>query len=143
MGLTPEETRDLLGAWALDALDPDERGAVDAVVAGDTDLERRARALVTAAAHLATPLTTPPPPALRSTLLTAAGRTPQPTAPASSPVDVYEHQARALRRVLSELRTDDWGSAAPPYGWDVHGLVAHLLARRQAARDGRAHAGPN
>lgn len=127
MGMTRGEAAALLGAWAVDAVDADERRAIDAVLATEADLDRRARAMAAAAAQLGAGVAAPPPPSLRSDLV-AAARASRVSAPASTPLEVYEHQAAALASLLADLRPDEWASAASPYRWDVHGLVAHLVA---------------
>src|SRR5262245_60471948 len=59
--LSSEEAGDLLGAYALDALDPDEAVAVERALARDDELAREAERLVRAAAWLgATEALTPP-----------------------------------------------------------------------------------
>ncbi|MET0420648.1 MAG: anti-sigma factor [Acidimicrobiia bacterium] len=51
--LTPEEIQDLLPAYALDAIDDDERAAVEAFLATDEDARTEVASLQTAAAFLA------------------------------------------------------------------------------------------
>lgn len=82
-----EEVRDLLAAWALDAVDDVERARVERAIREDPELAREARALVETASRLADMVTTAPPPSLREAVLTEAESVPQrpaPTAPASS-----------------------------------------------------------
>ena len=53
--LTPDEIRELLAAYAIDAVDDDERAAVDEYLAGDADARDEVasiqRAAVAARAH--------------------------------------------------------------------------------------------
>ncbi|MBT0993451.1 anti-sigma factor [Cellulomonas sp. DKR-3] len=72
-----DETRELLGAYALDAVSDDERRAVDALVARDPDAAAELAELRAAAADLATALAAEPPADLRGRVLAAAAATPQ------------------------------------------------------------------
>lgn len=70
-------TRELIGAWAVDALDPDERALVDDLLARDPDAAREARSLQETAAVLAAAAAAPAPEAVRAAVLAAVERTPQ------------------------------------------------------------------
>lgn len=72
-----DELRELLPAWALDAVTPEEAAAVDRAVAADPALAEEARALREVAAHLATGAGEAPPAALRGDVLDLVARTPQ------------------------------------------------------------------
>ncbi|WP_447924444.1 anti-sigma factor [Georgenia muralis] len=73
--------RELLGAWALDAVDDVERAAVERAIREDPEVAAEARALRESAAMLAAAQAAPPPPGLRDTVLAAVATTPQETAP--------------------------------------------------------------
>ena len=70
-------TRSLIGAWALDALDPAERAAVDDLLARDPDAAREARSLQETAAVLAAAVAVPAPDDVRAAVLAAVARTAQ------------------------------------------------------------------
>ncbi|MEE6294922.1 anti-sigma factor [Georgenia wangjunii] len=72
-----QDERDLLGAWALDALDGPERDAVERAMARDPELAAEGRALQEVAALLAADSAAPPPGAVRARTLDAIARTPQ------------------------------------------------------------------
>lgn len=79
-------TRELIGAWALDALDPAERAQVDDLLARDPDAAREARSLQETAAVLAAAVAVPAPDDVRAAVLAAVARTAQedPAGPAAS-----------------------------------------------------------
>lgn len=86
-------TRELLGAWALDALDDAERARVDDLIARDPDAAREARSLRETAAVLGEAVSVAAPDAVRLAVLAEVERTrqeaPAPAAagaPASEPV---------------------------------------------------------
>lgn len=70
-------TRELIGAWALDALDPAERAQVDDLLARDPDAAREARSLQETAAVLAAAVAVPAPDDVRAAVLAAVARTAQ------------------------------------------------------------------
>ncbi|WP_425554611.1 hypothetical protein, partial [Georgenia daeguensis] len=67
--------RELLGAWALDAVDDVERAAVERAIREDPELAAEAGALRETAARLADAGAVAPPPALREAVLAAAAGT--------------------------------------------------------------------
>lgn len=69
MSETNGTARDLLGAWALDAVDDAERAAVERAIAGDEELAAEARELRETVAQLAEGDAEPPPPHLRDAVL--------------------------------------------------------------------------
>lgn len=75
--------RELLGAWALDAVDDVERAAVERAIREDPEVAAEARVLRETAAMLAGSQAAPPPPALREAVLAAVATTPQESAPAA------------------------------------------------------------
>lgn len=99
-----EQKHSMTGAWALDALDADERALVEAYLAEDPEAAAEADSFVETAAELAEGLDpAPPPPALKSAVLAEIARTrqlppvvdpdeaerPRPTSPSTpaTPVD--------------------------------------------------------
>jgi hypothetical protein len=76
-------TRELLGAWALDAVDDVERAAVEDLIARDPDADREARSLHETAGWLAAAVARPAPAAVREATLAAVAVTPQEPAPTS------------------------------------------------------------
>jgi anti-sigma-K factor RskA len=75
------DVRDLLAAYALDALDPQQRAEVEQVLAVDDDARAEVAGFQEAAAMLGAAASEEPPPALRAAVLAAAARTPQDSAP--------------------------------------------------------------
>lgn len=64
-----ETARELLGAWALDAVDDLERAAVERAIASDEELAAEARELRETVSRLAESDAQPPPPQLRDAVL--------------------------------------------------------------------------
>lgn len=94
-----DATRDLIGAWALDAVDDDERAAVEELLARDPQAAREARSLRETAGVLAAAAARPVPPEVRAATLAAVARTPQvPTVPAGTVGVTDLAAARARRR---------------------------------------------
>ena len=85
-------TRELLGAWALDALDDAERARVDDLIARDPEAAREARSLRETAAVLGEAVAVAAPDAVRLAVLAEVDRVPQtaagtdPEADGSAPV---------------------------------------------------------
>jgi uncharacterized protein (TIGR03083 family) len=127
MDMTPSELDEILGAWALDALDGETSAHVDRLVALDPTLAERARALREVVAGLHHTDASAPPAELRRTTLAAAARTPRRIDPGSDVVDLFAHQVAALHELLLSLTPPQWRLRAEPYAWTVHELVAHLL----------------
>ncbi|MEZ0491174.1 anti-sigma factor [Kineococcus sp. TBRC 1896] len=91
---TRHETRDdplLAAAWALDALDDDERAAYEERLRSHRDERADADSLRETASRLS--VGTPAPPHLRAAVLAAVADTPQEPAPANV-VDLPAHRAR-------------------------------------------------
>jgi anti-sigma-K factor RskA len=94
-----DERRDdplLAGAWALDALDDDERAAFEDRLATHPDERADADALRETASRLAAG--TPPPPRLRSAVLAALATTPQERPAADRPAPVVDLRTERARR---------------------------------------------
>lgn len=77
------DARDLLGAYALDAVDDIERRAVDRLVSTDPESARELEGLVATAAMLGSAVAAAPPADLRAAVLAEISRTPQLKAPGS------------------------------------------------------------
>ncbi|HEY0215965.1 MAG TPA: anti-sigma factor [Cellulomonas sp.] len=78
-------TRELIGAWALDALDPAERDAVKDLIARDPDAAREARGLHETAAVLGAALARPASDAVRAATLAQVAQTAQERPSATNP----------------------------------------------------------
>ncbi|WP_163544356.1 anti-sigma factor [Occultella kanbiaonis] len=81
--MTDDDVRDLLGAWALDAVDDVERKAVERLIRDDPEAAAEARALRETVTRLAESDAAAPPAALRAQVLAAVGSTRQLTPSAS------------------------------------------------------------
>ncbi len=125
------EHDEILGAWALDALDADERALIDAQVDGDAANRRTPDRLRVVVAALAQGDAVAPPSGLRDELLTAARAVPQQRDLASSPVQAYRHQLAVFSEVVDRIAGHQWHLQTHPYSWSLHGLVAHLLQIEQ------------
>lgn len=77
------DARDLLGAYALDAVDDIERRAVDRLVSSDPESARELEGLVATAAMLGSAVAVAPPAELRAAVLAEISRTSQLRAPGS------------------------------------------------------------
>lgn len=131
--LTRDELDDLLGAWALDALDDGERGAVEAGLARHPDLAETARTLREGVLALDGPAG---PRAGRGPDVLAAARARR--APGmdvgleghgpTTTVEAYIDQMAALTEVLAQVPEDGWDRPVAAYPWSVRDLVAHLVA---------------
>jgi hypothetical protein len=127
--LTPND--DVLATWALDALDDDERAAVDMALDLDPAGARRALRLRRVAADLAGPLATAPPGGLREQVLATAlrARATGATAVEALPaVEVYAAQVRRVADALATAEDDDAGAHVAAYGWRLGQLARHLRA---------------
>jgi anti-sigma-K factor RskA len=90
----------LAGAYAVDALDPDERAEFEAHLAGCPECTEQVRELQATAARLASAEAVVPPPALRASVLAAAARTEQ-ERPAAEVVPLDRDRERRTVRVLA------------------------------------------
>ena len=127
MGLNRDDVDDLLAAWALDAVDADERDAVDAVLAVDPERARVARALQHTVAALGDVVAESPPPETRMNVLRAAAARGRDSLDPTPALLLFERQVASLTELLVELDDDEWQMQVAPYAWTVHGLMAHLL----------------
>jgi uncharacterized protein (TIGR03083 family) len=121
------EHDDRLGAWALDALEPDERLIVDRDLAGDPARRAEADRLRQVVALLGDDHAAPPPADVRERVLEKARTTAQRGVTSSDPIAVYRHQTDALSALLDAIVDGEWQRRVAPYDWDIHGVVAHLL----------------
>lgn len=130
--LTRDELDALLGAWALDALDGDDRVAVDAALARHPDLAPTARSLREGAARLAAANARAgdPAPVLAAAAAARVGGRDARLGPngAATTVEAYADQVGALSRVLDRVPDDGWDRPVAAYPWSVRDLVAHLVA---------------
>jgi uncharacterized protein (TIGR03083 family) len=125
-GLTDAEVEDLLGAYALDAVDPDEAVAIEAVLARRPDLARQAAELANAAAWIGATEAMEPPAGMRARVLeTARVRR---AGPADPVVDVYLSLSDRVGRAVAELPDDALG-VVTPNGLTAHDLVVHMAAQ--------------
>ena len=79
--LSDVEVEELLGAYALDACEPDETAAIEAVLARRPDLAREAERLSSVAAWLGATEATEPPGGMRDRVLDRARARADPAAP--------------------------------------------------------------
>ncbi|WP_345074473.1 zf-HC2 domain-containing protein [Phytohabitans flavus] len=119
-----DEVLDLIGAWALDACDPDEAARVDAHLRGCATCAAEARRLRSAASWLAADRMVPAPPALRHRVL-AGAHAARPAALMRTLLGAYAGQAALLDRLLGAVRADDWTRPDPRHE-TLGGVVAHL-----------------
>ncbi|MFC0527415.1 anti-sigma factor family protein [Phytohabitans kaempferiae] len=119
-----DEVLDLIGAWALDACDPDEAARVDVHLAGCPPCAAQARRLRAGAGWLAADRVIPPPRALRHRVL-ATARAARPPTLMPTLVGAYAGQAALLDGLLGAVRDDDWARTDPRHE-TVGGVVAHL-----------------
>jgi uncharacterized protein (TIGR03083 family) len=128
VGVTPEERRDLLGAFALDALDPEETAAVEAWLALDPDAAAEADRLRRAASWLGATEALAPPARLRDSLLRRAGAVRDgvdgPLAAYRSEVERFDALVSGLPERVLDRPT--WN------GLTIRALVAHCAAMETA-----------
>ncbi|NUU19246.1 anti-sigma factor [Cellulomonas humilata] len=77
MTISDDDPRSLLGAYALDAVDPDERAVVEQLVASDPEAAAELAQLAAVAATLGDAVAGEPPAALRASVLAAIADVPQ------------------------------------------------------------------
>ena len=128
------ELAELLGAYALDALEPDERVAVEAYLDHEPDLALEAAHLQTAAVLLAADQTVEPEPALRDNALASAfsarvsgWHIDNPSGASISAAELHRRQWDDLATLLATLSEADW-EATTSYDCSVSELMAHLSA---------------
>jgi uncharacterized protein (TIGR03083 family) len=121
MDVTRSEFQDLVGAYALDALEPDEAAAMDAYIAGHADAAAEVERLRDVAAWLGAAGALHPPVNLRDRLLAAAFPPAEPLPPA----DALRRETARFELLLDSL--DDADLELPTEnGLTVRDLVAHV-----------------
>lgn len=119
--ITPETFDDLLGAYALDAVDADEAQAIEEFLTVHPEYEREVERLRAAAAWYGATESEPPPPRLRSVILQhAESRLAGAVAHDAAAAALHDSVARAVESGAASARTDN--------GLDVRDLVVHLVA---------------
>lgn len=126
MGVNPS-TRELLGAYALDAVDADEVTALEEFVAQDHDAARELERLRTAAAWIGATEAIEPPRDLRAQLLAQARPVPE-------ELRVYRMAVARHEELLDEL-PDDALELPTANGLAVGELVVHLASMESAVAE--------
>jgi uncharacterized protein (TIGR03083 family) len=126
--LDTQDVEELLGAYALDACEPDETDAIEAVLARDPVLAREAERLRQAAAWIAATEALEPPSGLRGSVA-AAARARGTSDPA---VDLYTGETGALADVVDEVGAEhlDLDTAN---GLSVRDLIVHCASQESLA----------
>jgi uncharacterized protein (TIGR03083 family) len=124
--LSDAQVEELLGAYALDALEPDELAAVEAVLARRSDLALDAARLCRVAAWLGATEATEPPNRMRASVVDAAlarrrGRV-------DPVIDVYLSLSDAFEQAVLDL-PDDARDVVTPNGMRAAELVVHMAAQ--------------
>ena len=134
MELNREELDALLGAYAIDALDDDERDEVERLVEADPELGAEAHRLQAAATGLLDGYADDeevPASLLAGVLARAVEARPpgrhlgNPTGPTLPPAVLWERQRSELDGLLDGLADDDW-NAVTSFDRPVRELLAHL-----------------
>ncbi len=124
--LSDVEVEELLGAYALDALDPHELLAVEAVLARRSDLALEADRLSSAGAWLGATEAAEPPGAMRATVLDAALA--RRRGPADPVVDVYVSLSERFEQAIVDLPAEAL-DVVTPNGLTASELVVHMAAQ--------------
>ena len=125
--LTDADVEELLGAYALDACEPDEIVAVEAVLLRRPDLAREAARLSRAATWIGATGALEPPSHLRGSVLGRARA--QQRAQAGDPVvELYREQSRRFEEAV-ELVRDDALDDITTNGLSARDLVVHEAAQ--------------
>ncbi|WP_454049977.1 anti-sigma factor [Cellulomonas sp. Marseille-Q8402] len=122
-------TRELIGAWAVDALDPAERALVEDLLARDPDAAREARSLQETAAVLGAAVAVPAPEDVRAAVLAAVARTAQEAGDAAAPARPHTAPAHAAPSRPSTSSTSST-SGPPAAGTRPAGRSARRPRRR-------------
>ncbi len=122
---------ELLGAYALDACEPDEVAAIERHLAENPTLAREAERLRNAAVWIGAADALEAPPALRTSVLEVA-RSRRPAAGADPVLDLYVGQSEALGEVIDDLDDDDLDRVTTN-GLSVRDLVIHCAAQESLA----------
>ena len=121
MDVTRNEFQDLVGAYALDACDPEEAAAIDVFIAEHADAAAEAERLRDAAAWLGAVGALNPPVSLRDRVLAAAAERPDPL----PPVDTLRRESGRFDALLDSLEPVDL-DVVTYNGLTVRDLVAHV-----------------
>lgn len=121
MDVTRSEFQDLVGAYALDACEPDEANALDTYVAEHPDAAAEAERLRDAAAWLGAIGALNPPATLRDRLLAVAAE----RVDSLAPVAALQRETERFEELLDSLTPADLG-AVTYNGLTVRDLVAHV-----------------
>ena len=124
--LSDDEVEELLGAYALDACEPDETAAIEAVLARRPDLALEAARLASVAAWLGAAEAIEPPVRVRDGVLDGARA--RRHGPADPVVDVYLSLSERLGRTIDDLPADVF-DVVTPNGLTAHDLVVHMAAQ--------------
>ena len=129
-----EETAELLGAYALNACEPDEAAAVEELLARRPELAAEAARLSSAAAWIGATEAMEAPVALKSSLFDAAHARRSATE-IDVPAHCYRASAARLGAAIDTLGADDFDQATPN-GLTARDLVVHLAAQDSLVADG-------
>lgn len=121
LNLTHDQTAELLGAYVLDACEPDEAAAVEAHLRTCAECAEEALSFREVAAQLANVEEEQPPPGLAAAVLSAALVARDPA------IAAYREAAASLEFVVGELPADAWHTPIAS-DWTPQDLVAHLAA---------------
>lgn len=121
--VTREVFDDLSGAYALDAVEPDEANALDEYIARDDAAARETERLREAASWLGAIDALEPPLWLRARVLAGAAERPS----AATPAEAFAAETERLDALLGELGDDELG-AVTHNGLSISDLVVHLAA---------------
>jgi uncharacterized protein (TIGR03083 family) len=124
--LTDAEVEELLGAYVLDACEPDEVAAIEATLARRPDLARESRRLFQVAAWLGATEASEPPARLHASVVAAASE--RRRGPADPVIDAYLSFAERFERAALELPADA-SRGVTPNGLTAHDLVVHMAAQ--------------
>jgi uncharacterized protein (TIGR03083 family) len=124
--LSDAQVEELLGAYALDACEPEEIAEVEAVLARRPDLAREAERLSRVAGWLGAIEATEPPGRMRTDVLDAALA--RRRGPVDAVVDTYSSLAERFADAVAEL-PDDALDAITANGLTAHDLVVHMAAQ--------------
>jgi len=124
--LTEVQVEELLGAYALDACEPEEIAEVEAVLARRPDLAREAERLSRVAGWLGAIEATEPPGRMRTDVLDAALA--RRRGPVDAVVDTYLSLVERFADAVAEL-PDDALDAVTTNGLTAHDLVVHMASQ--------------
>lgn len=121
------EAAELLGAWALDACEPDEAVDVEHHLATCAECADEAARLRRVAGWLGADVAEAPPRSLRDSVLGLATGRRAPRAMLATPGGLLCEQLDRLDALVASFDAADW-QAVTATGWTTQDFVAHLLA---------------